>query len=535
MFVVTSLSSRLLSKSSVIARSFSTTKLWSNQYQKNYGIKKNVDETPKIEGLGELNDVTVDRESYLFGDGKLFSEIGVDADLSRALSSIGKDRATAIQMSSFETIISGKDTIIAAETGSGKTLAYLIPVVHMMLAGALEMKNPQYPPCIIMVPNKELCSQVLRMANEVLSALKTHGRVVSIDIVSSYNGVWPYIRDEVVCPNIVICTPAYLANYIRGPNILNEDLFRSTRCLILDEADMILEGSYLKDIENIMTAYKVTRRQMIREGEVAVHTPVIQHILAAATLPSYGLRSTGAPTLFNCHFPHAVTTIPWLLSTEKYIEQRFPLAVKISNAHLHKHHPRIKQDFIELEEEAEDITSTNRIDVIVNAIEEVNAANDEARKGTMIFVNTADTAAKLASCLRRRGLLCAEFHKLMPFIDKEKDLELFRSGEVPVIVCTDHAARGLDLPGVYHVIQAEFALNVVNHLHRIGRASRAGNFGVATNLYGQKSKELVESILSDEDEGKIDQSFSRRRGFRQKIKKSVRRESERGVQDDSHI
>lgn len=81
----------------------------------------------------------------------------------------------------------------------------------------------------------------------------------------------------------------------------------------------------------------------------------------------------------------------------------------------------------------------------------------------------------------------------------------------------------MDLPNVRHVIQAEFASNVVQYLHRIGRASRAGVLGKATNIYDDKSGDLVASILSDGEEKKIDQSFSRRRGFRQKIKKEYRR------------
>jgi superfamily II DNA/RNA helicase len=171
-----------------------------------------------------------------------------------------------------------------------------------------------------------------------------------------------------------------------------------------------------------------------------------------------------------------------------------------------------------------DLTSQSRVDLIVQAIED---AVKDSRMGTMVFVNTAEAASTLTSNLRRQGLSCAEFHKLVPFTEKIQELHLFRTGEVPILVCTDHAARGLDLPRVFHVIQAEFALNVVNHLHRIGRASRAGSFGVATNLFGRSSKDLVESILLDEEGGRIDQSFSRRRGFRQKIKKEIKRSGER--------
>lgn len=142
---------------------------------------------------------------------------------------------------------------------------------------------------------------------------------------------------------------------------------------------------------------------------------------------------------------------------------------------------------------------------------------------TMVFVNTADVASRLAGELEKSGIQCAEYHKLVTDVEKQESLRRFREEEVSVLVCTDHASRGLDLPNVRHVIQAEFAGNVVQYLHRIGRASRAGVLGKATNIYDDRSADLVASILSDSEEKKIDQSFSRRRGFRQKIKKEYRR------------
>ena len=142
---------------------------------------------------------------------------------------------------------------------------------------------------------------------------------------------------------------------------------------------------------------------------------------------------------------------------------------------------------------------------------------------TMIFVNTANDAALLAKLLRNAGLNNAEYHKCVTDPVRQESLRSFRAAEVSVLVCTDHAARGLDLPNVRHVIQAEFATNVVQYLHRIGRASRAGVLGKATNIYDDRSVLLVRSILSEnENEKSVDQSFSRRRGFSKKIKKNMR-------------
>jgi len=137
----------------------------------------------------------------------------------------------------------------------------------------------------------------------------------------------------------------------------------------------------------------------------------------------------------------------------------------------------------------------------------------------MIFVNTAEIAKELSTALRDEGLEIAEFHKLMMTHDKQENLRMFRQGLVNLLVCTDHAARGLDLSGVRHVIQAEFALNVVQYLHRIGRASRGGQAGRATSLFDDRSLDLVNSILSEGESKSVEQSFSRNRGFRAKIKK----------------
>jgi superfamily II DNA/RNA helicase len=149
---------------------------------------------------------------------------------------------------------------------------------------------------------------------------------------------------------------------------------------------------------------------------------------------------------------------------------------------------------------------------------------------TMVFVNTSKGAIALAGALRKVGVACAEYHTGITDPQRQENLRGFRVQEVSVLICTDHASRGLDLPHVRHVIQAEFATNVVQYLHRVGRASRAGVLGRATNIYDSGSEILVASILNDSDENKVDQSFSRRRSFRKKLKKSLKADD--GSDDD---
>jgi superfamily II DNA/RNA helicase len=153
-------------------------------------------------------------------------------------------------------------------------------------------------------------------------------------------------------------------------------------------------------------------------------------------------------------------------------------------------------------------------------------------ESTMIFVNTAENAQALATALRERKVPCEEYHKLVHHDVKLNGFQKFAEGKSSILVCTDAAARGLDLPGVKQIIQAEFALNVVHHLHRIGRASRAGAIGHATNFFDDRSRELVASILSErDDDDSIDQSFSRRRGFRKNLKRKNALEAEADAEE----
>ena len=136
----------------------------------------------------------------------------------------------------------------------------------------------------------------------------------------------------------------------------------------------------------------------------------------------------------------------------------------------------------------------------------------------MVFANSASDTALLAAALRIEGVENVEYHKNVTQPVRQESLRQFRLNEVSVLVCTDQASRGLDLPNVRHVIQAEFATNVVQYLHRVGRASRAGVIGGATNYYDDQSEVLVNSILS---QSTIEKSFSRRRGFRTRHKRSL--------------
>ena len=121
--------------------------------------------------------LVTDRDTYLFGEKKSFSSCGLGAELVTALESAGKLHPTVIQAKVITAVETGKDVIVGAETGSGKTLSYLLPIINGLLRecaskSSEEIQPPRsYPHAIIVVPNKELCSQVHRMASEILTHL----------------------------------------------------------------------------------------------------------------------------------------------------------------------------------------------------------------------------------------------------------------------------------------------------------------------------------------------------------------------------
>jgi len=139
----------------------------------------------------------------------------------------------------------------------------------------------------------------------------------------------------------------------------------------------------------------------------------------------------------------------------------------------------------------------------------------------------------LAFFLARHSPVGSHFCSTFPFLrvpgppkvspeERDRTLRSFAAGACRVLVCTDLAARGLDISGVGHVVQFEFATNVVGHLHRLGRTARAGSSGRATHFF-EPGADLPGLVRAATEAGvPLEEAFSRKRGLRKKIKKAGR-------------
>jgi len=484
-------------------------------------------------------------------------------------------RPSAVQAASFTAINLEKDVNIGAETGSGKTLAYLLPLIDNVLQRKENAKDEtgkvghlgyDYARAVILVPNKELAHQVLRMAVELCGGPRSvvwdsngenrmlpggdieevdESEIVRLGIMpGALNSPEDYkpIRLSVNDPmnnaplDLLITTPASLGPIAENPK--NIDMFADIETLVIDEADMLLDGGYLAPLNRVLLGFR--RADRLDESFAVKKT---QHVLVAATLPDMGLKSA-----------------------EAYVQKKFPHATKVTMKGMHNaRHYGLKDQTVWIQDDYdEEMPKKKRMERLIQILGDDPSTSDNiglAGEKVMIFLNSASGVDGAAGALTRAGINAIPLHAKLSLTERTENLSRFREYDaaaedndekaVSVLVCTDLAARGLDIPGVTAVVQLQFAGNVVSHLHRMGRCGRAGNRdGKGVILYGGVESELVEVVRKAEQDqdtlvlqgndiedeevstgGKVQNAFSRKRGFTKKRKKIARKEREGDYND----
>jgi len=511
-------------------------------------------EYPNFESIGIQSPILLERIQTLFSM----------EDTTTTTAAATSSRPSAVQSASYPIISSGKDVTIGAETGSGKTLAYLLPLLDDILlrkakGGGL---GYDYARAIILVPNKELANQVLRMAMHLCGGpesllwsggtsqssyyteedeeappnsfglrdappTSTTGPSSSNDIVrlglfpGGLNLIQDYkpFRMTNLDPqnnpplDLVVTTPASLGPL--GLNPKNLDLFADVQTLVIDEADMLFDGGYIRALENVLLGFKRADRLVVSssrspvddstttgeqggengEEEGAFSVRKTQHVLVAATLPDMGLKSVDA-----------------------YVKKKFPYAENLTMGGMHNaRHNGLRDPTVWIEDDRDDYGQVNkkRLESLLTLLQtqpdtsDIGTTNGLAGEKVMVFLNSVEDVDGSTNALRRAGINAVPFHAKIPLSDRTKHLNDFRSFvadtegttdiDPVVLVCTDLAARGLDVPGVTAVVQLQFAGNVVAHLHRMGRCGRAGNRdGRGIVFYGGAETELVEVVKEAE-------------------------------------
>jgi superfamily II DNA/RNA helicase len=502
----------------------------------------------------------------IFADSSVsFESIGVSSPLLlNRLQALGHiRRPTSVQAAAFPVIRSHVDVAIGAETGSGKTLAYLLPIMNEILwSKQQDGKNNKLPTydyarALILVPNKELVQQVARMAQSLASDSDSNDSDVSTTVrlailPGGLNDPLDFrpFRDSIGLGgtqppvDILISTPASVGPLALKPKHVS--LFADIETLVIDEADMLLDGGYLRQLENVLMGFRRADRLVAASASakddfgdndpddermdlLKVHKT--QHIFVAATLPDKGRRSVDA-----------------------YLSSRFPYATRVTMKGMHSaRHYGLKEKTVWYPVEGK----KERLQQLVDLMN--MSANEGGLQGekVMVFLNSVEDVDNVNEALMRAGVDSLAYHAKMKLDERGEALDRFRryttsadaasnDDSVGVLVCTDLASRGLDVPGVDVVVQLQFAGNVVSHLHRMGRCGRAGQrTGRGIVFYSEQESPLVKVVQMAENEqesmvleqdvdfeeddpeafGTVQKAFSRKRGFTKKIKK-LRREAD---------
>ncbi|MGW0822283.1 DEAD/DEAH box helicase [Streptomyces sp. NPDC002845] len=323
--------------------------------------------------------------------------------------------------------LSGTDVIGQAKTGTGKTLGFGLPLLERVTvpadveAGRAKPEElTDAPQALVVVPTRELCTQV---TNDLLTA----GKVRNVRVTAIYGGraYEPQVEALKKGVDVVVGTPGRLLD-LAGQKKLN---LKHVRCLVLDEADEMLDLGFLPDVEKIINMLPAKRQTM----------------LFSATMPGAVI---GLARRYMSQPTHIRATAP----------DDQGATVANTTQHVYRAHSMDKPEMV------------------------ARILQAEGRGLVMVFCRTKRTAADIAEQLQRRGFASGAVHGDLGQGAREQALRAFRNGKVDVLVCTDVAARGIDVEGVTHVINYQSPEDEKTYLHRIGRTGRAGASGTAITL-----------------------------------------------------
>ena len=333
-----------------------------------------------------------------------------------------------IQSQCWPIVLSGRDIVGIAATGSGKTLAFLLPalvhVQHLKSSKKDAPKNRQNPLVLILSPTRELAMQSFDVA-----ALA--GKASGVRSACIYGGVSKHEQRSVLQQQggvqIVIATPGRLQDLMMDGTISLDDI----SFLVLDEADRMLDMGFERDIRAIVAKLSSNRQTVMFS---ATWPPVIQAIA------NEFLKKPVKVTIGNPELAASATVKQIVQVVEPNVRDGLLLDL------LSKYHSSKK----------------NRV---------------------LVFVLYKKEAARVEEFLKRKGWPCSAIHGDMSQEARTRAFLGFKDGTIPLLIATDVAARGLDIPNVEFVINYSFPLTIEDYIHRIGRTGRAGKSGVSHTFF----------------------------------------------------
>jgi superfamily II DNA/RNA helicase len=360
-----------------------------------------------------------------------FSQLQLHPHLAQAVAEMGYESMTPIQAQAIPVVLQGRDVMGAAQTGTGKTAAFSLPLLQRMMVHENASTSPARHPVRALV-----LLPTRELADQVAQQVKLYAKHTKLRSAVVFGGMdmKPQTAELKAGVEVLIATPGRLLDHIEAKTaVLNQ-----VEYVVLDEADRMLDIGFLPDLQRILSYLPKKRTTLLFS---ATFSPEIKRLASS------------------------------------YLQDPVTVEVARSNATA----STVEQHFFSVQ------TDDKRA-----ALKQI--VRQRGIGQAFVFVNSKLGCARLARSLDREGLKTTALHGDKSQDERLKALDAFKKGEVDLLVCTDVAARGLDIKDVPAVFNFDVPFNAEDYVHRIGRTGRAGASGLAVSFVASSDARLVADI-----------------------------------------
>lgn len=365
---------------------------------------------------------TSNTESTPAADSEMaFAQLQLAEPIARAVAEMGYTSMTPIQAKAIPVVMQGRDVMGAAQTGTGKTAAFSLPLLQRLLKHENTSTSPARHPVRALV-----LLPTRELADQVAQQVKLYSRYTNLRCAVVFGGMdmKPQTLELKAGVEVLVATPGRLLDHIEAKNaVLNQ-----VEYVVLDEADRMLDIGFLPDLQRILSFLPKQRTTLLFS---ATFSPEIKRLAGS------------------------------------YLQNPVTVEVARSNATA----STVEQHFYGVPEDEKR-----------HALKQI--LRERELRQAFVFVNSKLGCARLARTLERDGLKTSALHGDKSQDERLKSLDAFKAGEVDLLVCTDVAARGLDIKDVPAVFNFDIPFNAEDYVHRIGRTGRAGASGLAVSFVG---------------------------------------------------
>ncbi|MGK7653357.1 DEAD/DEAH box helicase [Roseovarius sp. B08] len=371
-----------------------------------------------------------------------FSDLNLNPKVLKAVEEAGYETPTPIQAGAIPPALEGRDVLGIAQTGTGKTAGFTLPMLSLLARGRARARMPR---SLVLCPTRELAAQVAENFD-------TYSKYLKLTKALLIGGVSFKEQEQIIDKgvDVLIATPGRLLDHFeRGKLILSD-----VKVMVVDEADRMLDMGFIPDIERIFGLTPFTRQTLFFSATMA---PEIERI-----------------------------TNTFLSSPERIEVARQATASET-----------IEQGVAMFKPSRRDRADSEKRKLLRALID----AEGEKLTNAIIFCNRKTDVDIVAKSLKKYAYDAAPIHGDLDQSQRTRTLDGFRAGSLRILVASDVAARGLDVPSVSHVFNYDVPGHPEDYVHRIGRTGRAGRAGKAITLCNprdEKALAAVENLIQKE-------------------------------------